>query len=160
MATFNKKTWYNAGETQANDTNSVLNKTTMNDLEQRIYNTFDDLYYKTGDTYNINSEIICTGFITSGKTNIRWSFITEKRLDNVKTVEVRHIKSSIRHADGAYITEEGGTPVDLTELGTISCSIRGKNVLAFSFTLNEAKTQYSNNSTIAVSIAELGLTFN
>lgn len=36
MAAFNKKTWYNQNETGANANNSVLNKTTMNDLENRI----------------------------------------------------------------------------------------------------------------------------
>ncbi len=36
MAKFNKKNWLNVGDSGANDNNSVLNKTTMNDLENRI----------------------------------------------------------------------------------------------------------------------------
>lgn len=170
MANFNKKTWYNVGESGANDTNSVHNAKNDNDLEQRIYDAVDSLqksidtlnnslYYKINDTYEVYSEIICPGLFTSGQQVVRWSFITEKKLDNIKSVTINHIKAVLRHADGVYLAGEGGTAEDLTKLGTLTCSIRGKNIINFILSLNEAKTQYSNNVPVAVSIPELGLTF-
>ena len=41
MANFNKKNWLSAGETGANESNSVLSKENMNDLENRIENAFN-----------------------------------------------------------------------------------------------------------------------
>ena len=43
MANFNKKNWLNTGETGANDSNSVLSKENMNDLENRIAKLEDNL---------------------------------------------------------------------------------------------------------------------
>ena len=168
---FKMKTWNNVGESEATDDNSVLNKDNMNDLESRINNAINslkttiqeemdkELYYKVGDTYELVAEVICSGLFTSGQGVIRWSFITDKRLDNIKTINITKIKGVIRHADGVYLAGEGGTAEDLTKLGTLTCSIRGKNIINFILSLNEAKTQYSNNVPVAVSIPELGLTF-
>lgn len=39
---FSKKTWLNEEDAGATDENSVLNKTNMNDLENRINNAFND----------------------------------------------------------------------------------------------------------------------
>lgn len=41
MADFPIKNWLSVGESGANDSNSVINKTNMNDLEKRIKETFD-----------------------------------------------------------------------------------------------------------------------
>lgn len=50
MAIFNKKIWYNVGEDEANNTNSVANKENMNDLENRIENIISNIY-KVGDLF-------------------------------------------------------------------------------------------------------------
>ena len=51
MANFNKKNWLSVGESGANDNNSVLSKENMNDLENRIFQAFEqldsDLKYET-----------------------------------------------------------------------------------------------------------------
>ena len=43
---YQKKNWYNTGEPEANDNNSVANKENMNDLENRIENAFNILEVK------------------------------------------------------------------------------------------------------------------
>ncbi len=189
MAEFTQKNWLNTGDEGANANNSVLNKENMNDLENRIEQAINnlktaistsesklqssiktletttkenidkELYYKAGDTYVINVEIICSGFLTGGQSNVRWTLITDKKLNNINSATVNHIKAVIRHPDGAYLTGEGGNAEDLTKLGTLTCSIRGKNIIIFSLTFNEAKTQYKNNVPVELSIPDLGLTF-
>ena len=43
MAEFSKKTWHNIGDSEANESNSILDKTNMNDLENRIDNVTNSI---------------------------------------------------------------------------------------------------------------------
>lgn len=52
MANFNKKNWLNAGESGATDDNSVINKTNMNDLEGRIDEAINGVFYDNAGFHN------------------------------------------------------------------------------------------------------------
>ena len=48
---YQKKNWYNIGDLEANDNNSMVNKTTMNDFEKRINDEFKSVNEKIQVTF-------------------------------------------------------------------------------------------------------------
>ena len=179
MADFNKKNWYNVGDNEATDSNSIASKTTMNDLENRIEQAINNLktaistsesklqnsiktletttkenidkekYYKAGDTVNIAGYY--TGIITSSGTNIFFTIFLPKLVSKTSGITLNCKNLCIRHADGGYIAGDDGVFNDIVSSYATSYYI--ENRICMGLVLKTA-VKYTNNSLVAVNFKD------
>ena len=100
---YQKKNWLSVGESGANDSNSVLNKDNMNDLEKRIKDTF-----KSMDTvFSSNTESNYIKFADG--TLIQYGFYETGEIQS-KVLTSYTVKFPVAFKDNNYII----LPVKLT----------------------------------------------
>ena len=179
MADFNKKNWYNVGDTEATDSNSIASKTTMNDLENRIEQAINNLktaistsesklqnsiktletttkenidkekYYKAGDTVNIAGYY--TGIITSSGTNIFFTIFLPKLVSKTSGITLNCKNLCIRHADGGYIADDNGVFNELvSSYSTVNYLENRINILL----ILKSSTKFTNNSLVSVNLRD------
>lgn len=119
------------------------------------YEVFPPEYcYRAGQTYEITGYTALSGFLTSSKTSIQFSLPVAKSLEFITSITINSYNLDIRHADGGYI----GTGIT-SVAGKIVANKRSDNLIEITITLDSA-TSFTNNSTIAVGVNALKLTFN
>lgn len=120
-----------------------------------VYNVLPPEYcYRAGQTYEITGYTALSGFLTSSKTSIQFSLPVAKSLEFITNITINSYNLDIRHADGGYI----GTGIT-SVAGKIVANKRSDNLIEITITLDSA-TSFTNNSTIAVGVNTLKLTFN
>ena len=126
----------------------------------------NDLFYKSGDTEVIQTYYTTGGFISSGSTNVQFSFPTEKSMKNISSIEIKNISCSLRSIEG-YLRPDGDTnKVDFvkTNFGTIKVLKISNNLLRIDLSIDSgykinANTNATNNRPISATLTTLELEF-
>lgn len=146
-------------------TGQVLSKKTNSDYDTNWVDgvSKDDIYYKSGDTLEVlNKNINVSGFVTDRTKALTFSLVTPKRLNNIQSVTINTLKCNTRISGGGYLDNKayvsGGA--DYKSLYNCSASISSENYIEFIVQKSTAYSNTTNNIPVAISIANLKLTFN
>lgn len=114
----------------------------------------DDLFYKPGDTFEINAYTAFSGLLTSGCKSIHFSIPVCKSMANITKVTLDSFNLEIRHPDGVYLGD------DITSIdGTINIAKRTDNLLEVAFIFNTAFS-VTNNVPLSIAAHSLKISFS
>ena len=124
----------------------------INQFQHTIEN---DLYYKSGDTFTITSDICGGGFISNSGTTIYFSIWLPKRMDNITSVNLNAFNITVRGITG-YLLEK----MNMASFnGSITTQKSSGNSLTFILKQDTA-FDVTNNTPISFEINSLQLAFN
>jgi len=135
----------------------------INEMQENIENSikalYDDLFFKPGDVYNVNT-VHCAGFITSSTKNVSFTFFLPKRMDNVNSVTVTAGTIVIRGIAG-YVDDTYNNPINLatTTMGK-AFYIANSNTIRISVSKSSVFENATNNTPVAVATSGLVLSFS
>lgn len=135
---YNKTIWENLPST-----NTPLNESNLNKIEGGIADLYNEIYFKSGDSYTF-AAIECAGHLTSAQKIIQFSIVMPKRMDNVNISSIS-LSGLIRSSTGGYINSSDA--FNFADYGTLASSIRG-NIISINYTLNNS-TSFANNSMVS-----------
>ncbi len=109
----------------------------------------DEIYYKSGDTININS-LILNGFITSGATTVRVNLITSKSLQNIKTIECSYFYAEARGVSGYLNSNSGYYNFTNNSSYKLECTKIDNSKIRIDLIKNSSFTNVANNTPIVL----------
>lgn len=125
-----------------------LNANTFNTMQSNIE---DDLYYKSGDIYQITSNrdsIIYNGFVSGSSKVIRISIVLPKRLNKINSVTINTLTLAIRQ-NGNYVPESNHNFLNDGNTSAITTAMFD-NILTITIIGTNAWTNAVNNTPIVV----------
>lgn len=139
------------------DTSTPLNAENLNNNSNEVINLInDELYYKDKEVVTLNIIYYSAGLVTGGGSNVRFSMPLQKKLDNIKSVNVQQCVVDIRKSDGGYIISNDS----VFNYGTLTVYISQlTNTLNLDITFNSPIAAI-NNSPMTVSIRQFTATLN
>lgn len=139
-----------------------LQTPTTDDLVSAINSLHDEMFYKDGDTYEIQSDYTgFAGLITGGTTSMRFTIPLPKKLTNISSITVNTLTLNVRLSSGGYLVASNTN--FLASAYTVTTTVPADNLLVIIVQKSSAFTGATNNSPIVVTgIAGSGIkvTFN
>ena len=130
-----------------------INEDLKNELVEQtkqIEKLQNDLYYKPGDTYSSNEYLICSGFITTGTTEVQINLRSPKSLKNIKTITITSLYLIIRGISG-YLDNRASRDEYVGISGYSLNSVIADNYnIRISIIKNSAFTNVTNNTPVVV----------
>ena len=132
-----------------------------------IANLHDDIYYKSGDTFQwLQSEHssyeiynqITVGHITGGAQNIQFTIALPKKLDNINSVTLSSLAITVRIAGGGYVFQDDSADL-IGSSYTLRVYKRSGNILFINIERSSGSFG-TNNSLVDVSIRNIIATFS
>lgn len=135
-------------------TNTPINATNLNanfgELE-------DDLYYKAGDTYHIDSQYYTGGVLTGSAKTIIFSIVLPKMVTNISSVNISQIYLTVRGINGYLLNSS--TLSDLNASGELSIVTIENNCLSIQYASNNA-FETTNNTPVGVYLRDTIIQFS
>lgn len=144
-------------DTAINATNLNNNFNELNTLINNLSNKVDnELYYNSGDVYELSEMIDVGGYLTGSAESIRFSIALPKQLDNISSITIKELNVAIRKVEGGYLIN-GNVLAD--DSLTAYAYARTPNYIDF-YIAKSSGYSGTNNTPIGVAINILKLTFN
>lgn len=129
-------------------------------LEVNGVNILDEMYFKDGDTLNIN-QVPLSGFVTSSTKICNFNLPIPKSLANISSITVNTCKGGIRTTAGGYLNGGSDSSDWVNTSGiTVTANIVTNNLLNLRIQSTNAFTNASNNTPLSLWCNPLTLTFN
>ena len=125
----------------------------IKDLETKLNN---EIYFKAGDTYNINNHLDCIAFLTSGRTRLFINIVLPKRIDNVN-INITELTGAVRNSLGGYMIEDNS---DFLSIGKFDGYYKNANNLVVRYTMNNEMGNFNNNTLACVDIQKCTINFS
>lgn len=139
-------------------TNTPINATNLNTLQDNVEDAIDGgLYYKSGDTYEIGSQLYAGGVLTGSAKTIQFSIFLPKLLDNISNITINSINITARGINGYLLNSQNLS--DLTSAGVLSVVSIENNCASIQYTSNEAFNT-TNNTAVGIYLKDTVITFN
>lgn len=115
----------------------------------------DEIYYKSGDTFENTSYCVYPAYVTSSGTSVRIGITTPKRLDNITSVTCNSLIVGFRKSTGGYAPS---TPWDAKANATsITCDIGASNLMYIWVYYDNYG--FTNNTPVGCEIRSFSFTF-
>lgn len=137
----------------------TINDTTLDNPVLELSEVDNKIYYKSGDTFSIESWCSLAGFITGATKSVFFTITTPKSLKNITNITINNITVLMRTGSG-YINN---SPTDITKSTsgyTFSILKSSENSVSIGVNKSNAYTNVSNNTPVAVHLKALELTFS
>lgn len=129
-------------------------------LEVNGVNILDEMFFKDGDTLNIN-QVPLSGFVTSSTKICNFNLPMPKSLANISSINVTVCKGGIRTTAGGYLNGGSDSSDWVNTSGiTVTANIVTNNLLNLRIQSTNAFTNASNNTPLSLWCNPLTLTFN
>lgn len=116
---------------------------------------YDDIYYKTGDTYSSDYGIYLGGTLTGAAKQVAFSINTPKSMEKIKKAILNSMEITFRSVDGTYLLQN----FQMSNFeGTVTIERRNENVLSIYWVADTA-FQTTNNIPVAVCINKFNISF-
>ena len=154
---YEKQTWTNNV--------SSIDETKMNHIEDGIYDNsidlealYDKVLYKANDTFS-TSYTAFTGFVSNNTTEIQFSVVLPKRLDNITTITITDLRGTLRGNKG-YLNSDSTVHDFLSDTSnyTITYAKKSENMIVIIINKSTAFTNVDNNTPVSIA-GYIGLTF-
>ena len=119
----------------------------MNRLQDQITKLQTDMYYRSGETLQLNL-VSVNGFITNNAKNIHVTVNTGKSMKNISTVTVTTMTGSII-GDMGYVDNSNSSRDWLASGFTATATIIDEYTIRLTLTGSEAMANVSNNRPVA-----------
>ncbi len=145
---------------------STVDETKMNHIEDGIYDNsidiealYNKVLYKVNDTFS-TSYTAFTGFVSNNTTEIQFSVVLPKRLDNITTITITDLRGTLR-GDKGYLNSDSTVHDFLTDTSnyTITYAKKSENMIVIIMNKSTAFTNVDNNTPVSIA-GYIGLTFN
>lgn len=115
-----------------------------------------NLYYQSGDTFNLEGSINTVGYLSNGRTEISFTIPVPKFLDNITTFTATSVKANIRTVNGTYLMSSsyvsGGQEMITNSISSIDVWKSTNNTISFVITYNSQWENGSNNTPLSLYI--------
>lgn len=139
--------------------NTPINATNLNNIEDgveandtNISTMLDDFYFKNGDTYTYNTDIYCSGALSSSKTTIFCTIPLPKRAKNLNAT-ITSATIYVRSSTGNLINGESISNASSITINTSETYLTVQLVYP-------AFSQQTNNIPLSVAFRNLSLSFS
>lgn len=82
-----------------------LDTTTQTNLVNAINEMYNDLYFKSGETWTLGAYTCSYGFLTGSNKNLNLYLPTPKSMKNISTISCSSLNINIRKGNGGYIAQ-------------------------------------------------------
>ena len=127
----------------------------------------DDLFYKSGDVFNVYSETVCPGYISNGIKTIVFSIHPNKFLSKVSTISVNSLYVNIRSNSGTYLVDSsyrpGGFNLKSYEYNMqypVQAAKTTDTTIGISAVFKGALGGATNNTPLTVAVSSCNITFS
>ena len=139
-----------------------LSASNLNQLVDKINDLENDLFYKSGDTFTLNTKLPCSGFISTTATGIYILIPTEKSMKNISSITIETLKGSVRGISG-YVKNgsvDMGSGYDLKSNLTCTTVKANDNIIYLTIKKDSAFSNVTNNTPVSLELVDIILTFN
>lgn len=129
-------------------------------LEVLGINILKELFYYSGDTYQVKGRIVDNGYISDSQKQISFSLTMPKSMKNV-TPTITELKTNGRHVGGGYIFSSGyiSAGYDILADPNISISITKEDDYLTIVLQNTTAWNVTNNTPVSLSLESLTISF-